>query len=96
MSRYPSGKKPFYTTDEDDDVGFGSKGAASGGYREISDDEFSRPHGPVPNKAEQLQQLKEESMSRQLDSTQRALASIYDSERMGVATAEVTNSIELY
>ena len=27
---------------------------------------------------------------KQLESTQRALASIYDSERMGVATAEVT------
>ena len=86
MSRnYPSGKNPFFS-DEDDSVGFGSGRAASGGYRDISDDEFAKP---VPTKAQQLQQMKEESMNRQLESTQRALASIYDSERMGVATAEV-------
>ena len=83
---YPTGKNPFFT-DEDDSVGFGSKVPALGGHREVSDDEFSRP---VPTNAQQLQQFKEESMNRQLDSTQRALASIYDSERMGVATAEVS------
>ncbi len=87
MSRgYPDGKNPFFC-EEDDSVGFRGAGMASSGHREISDEDFARP---VPTKAEQLQQLKEQSMNRQLESTQRALASIYDSERMGVATAEVS------
>ena len=45
---YPAGKNPFFS-DEDDSVGFGSGRAASGGYRDISDDEFAKP---VPTKAQ--------------------------------------------
>jgi len=36
-----------------------------------------------------LRQQMQQSMNRQLDSTQRCLTSIYDSEQIGIATAEV-------
>jgi len=36
-----------------------------------------------------IQRQKQESMARQLDSTQRSMASIWDSEAVGIATAEV-------
>jgi len=45
------------------------------------DDEAVRGYGP--------RQLMQQSMNRQLDTTQRCLASIYDSEQIGIATAEV-------
>ena len=40
-------------------------------------------------KIQKIMQEIEDSESRQLDSTRRALASIDDSERVGIATAEV-------
>ena len=85
---YPAGKNPFLT-EEDDSVGLGLgvRGVKTTGHRDISDAEFATP---VPTKAEHFQQMKEESVNRQIESTQRVLASIYDSERIGVATAEVS------
>lgn len=46
-------------------------------------------YDPVVDRRAQLMMQIDESEDRQLASTQRALASIYDSERMGIATAEV-------
>ena len=45
---------------------------------------------PFEDRRHQLMTQIDESENRQLDSTQRALASIYESEAMGVATAEVS------
>lgn len=42
---------------------------------------------------QKLAQMISSSEERQLESTQRALASIYDSEAMGTATAEVYNNL---
>ena len=45
---------------------------------------------PFGDRRQQLMTQINESENRQLDSTQRALASIYESEAMGVATADVS------
>ena len=47
-------------------------------------------------KIQRIMQEIDDSEARQLDSTRRALASIDDSERVGVATAEVFISILFY
>ena len=44
---------------------------------------------PPLSRAELIQRQKQESMNRQLDSTQRSMASIWDSEAVGISTAEV-------
>ena len=41
---------------------------------------------------ESAQVMKQESAQRQLDSTRRALASLNESEQIGMATAEVSSS----
>lgn len=71
--------------------GFG--GAYGGGVSSgISDDDFARPvRYDNQSKFESIQTEIDNSKNRQIDSTQRALSSIYESERMGVATAEVMN-----
>ena len=85
-SRYPEKNNPF----ADEDTGYGGGGRSFGGAYgggvtdDISDEDFLRP-----SQRETVQQMVDNSQNRQLESTNRALASIYESERMGVATAEV-------
>ena len=45
---------------------------------------------PFEDRRQQLSRMVDDSEERQLDSTQRALASLYESEAMGNATAEVS------
>ena len=92
---YPDKNNPFYT-EEDDRFGFGggggqgtTYGASGGGFGtdwDPADDDWGKPR----SKADQIQDLKQNSMNRQLESTQKAMGSIYESERMGIATAEVS------
>ena len=74
--------------------GFG--GAYGGGVSHVCDDDFARPVNSSTKSTrnesfDSIQTQIENSQNRQLESTQRALASIHESERMGVATAEVFN-----
>ena len=84
-------------TDEVDDDEFlygRKKGGGASSYGGGTD--FRDPHwGADPGQASGLsglQQQKQNSMNAQMDMTRNALASIYDSEAMGVATAEVHHS----
>ncbi len=80
-------KNPFYSPGDDDDFGFGSSKPSYGAKKDpFLDDVEDRPL----SRYELLQQQKQASMARQLQSTERAMASIYDSEQTGIATAEVT------
>ena len=95
MSRgYPEKNNPF----ADDDSGFSSSKTSqygvyrSGGGRDSAptvgwgeEADFDKPR----SRYEQLQDMKQNSMNNQLESTQRMMSSIYESERMGHATAEV-------
>ena len=65
----------------------GSARGSGGGYSFYHDEpsDFERPK----TKLELLEEQKQLSRSRQADMTRNALSSIYDSERMGMATAEV-------
>ncbi|XP_064625189.1 synaptosomal-associated protein 29-like isoform X2 [Lineus longissimus] len=88
MSNYKNAN-PFY--EDDDDFSFGNVGRSSGtssgrGYGASRNDEFG--DDPVLSRRAQLQQEMAESKERQMVSQQRALASLNESERMGVATAE--------
>ena len=69
------------------------------------DDQYTKGRGrnyPRENalteeeKIQRIMQEIDDSEARQLESTRRALASIDDSERVGVATAEVFISILFY
>jgi len=51
-------------------------------------DDFDDFDTPPLSRQEMLQRQKEESMSRQLEATQRCMTSIYDSQSVGIATAE--------
>jgi hypothetical protein len=90
---YANGKNPFM--DEDDDL-FGSRGRAAGGGSKYSE-AYGRGYGDDPppyddgqlSRREMVQQQMQHSVNRQLESTQRCLAGIYESEQIGVATAEV-------
>lgn len=91
--RYPANKDPFL--EDDDEFSFASKSRQGGAYGGTSsgyggwnetEDDYTQPK----TQGEQLQELKENSMNRQLASAQRAVAAIYDSERVGIATAEVS------
>jgi len=66
------------------DSRYGSKFAPESGDPPPYEDDFAAVRG-YGSKQQQVQQ----SMNRQLDTTQRCLASIYDSEQIGIATAEV-------
>ena len=90
---FSNGKNPFMDDQNDDfwqtksrggasDSRYGSQFAPESGYPPPYDDDDTRGYG---FKQHQMQQ----SMNRQLDNTQRCLASIYDSEQIGIATAEV-------
>ena len=85
---FSNGKNPFM---DDDDIlttraTSGVTDSRYGSKFESRDpppyDDDTRGYG---FKEQQVQQ----SMNRQLDSTQRCLASMYDSEQIGIATAEV-------
>ncbi|CAH1801986.1 unnamed protein product [Owenia fusiformis] len=77
-----SGSNPF-EEDDDDAYSFGNKGRYT---RDNTD--ASGAQGGAMSRREQLMEQKMMSENRQLESTQRALASIYDSEQVGIATAE--------
>ena len=102
---YSKDKNPFYT-DDYDDSDFGkssgvknryvtSGGAGTSPWGDVDDDEFLRggSHSQPQDPYDRIQALKQESMNNQLDSTQRALASIYDSEAIGISTAEVIHTV---
>ena len=91
-----AGKNPFDPFDDDYSVSKPDSSRNEFSSANTNNYGSSRPYGkdsnyepPAPSKYELLQQMKQQSMNRQLDSTQRCLASIYDSESVGVATAEV-------
>lgn len=95
MTAYQGGKNPFLS-EADDEFSFGG-GRSGSGTRDFNRYESGErgerrnedPFGdPSMSRYEQLQQQKQQSMNRQLEGTNRCLASIYDSERIGVATAE--------
>lgn len=97
MTAYQGGKNPFLS-DADDEFSFGSGKSGSfdryesgeRGYEARGERRNEEPFGdPSMSRYEQLQQQKQQSMNRQLEGTNRCLASIYDSERIGIATAEV-------
>ncbi|XP_012946367.1 synaptosomal-associated protein 29 [Aplysia californica] len=52
------------------------------------DSHYHEENSPFEDRRQQMMRKIENSENTQLESTQRALASIYDSEAMGVATAE--------
>lgn len=75
MAKYPESSNPFLD-DEDEDNGFSSPYTSNQRY------------GGPSNRMSQKQEMISASEDRQLESSKRALASLYESERMGVATAE--------
>ena len=63
---------------------------------EKEEDNFFLERNPMSSGArerESLQLMKQDSAVRQLGSTRRAMASIDESERIGVATAEVSRHL---
>ena len=95
---YPSGKNPFMDDDEDDL--FGKRGRG-GNTTSKYEDMYGRNNfgngDPPPydddrqlSHREMMQQQIQHSMNRQLEGTQRCLASIYESEQIGIATADVS------
>lgn len=91
---YNTGKNPFMDVDDDDFLASGSKVSKSGYNDPFRVDKRGDPppyddgSEPTLSRYELLQQQKQQSMNRQLESTQRSLATIYDSEQIGIATAE--------
>ena len=89
---YSSGKNPF---GDEDSLGRSSGvknrytvtsgGAGTSPFDDVDDDEFLRSK----NRLDQAQDMKQNYMDNQLNATRRALASIYDSEAVGISTAEV-------
>ena len=78
---YDTSKNPFYV--EDDDFAVSKPGNVKPGYRDPFMDEEENQYNDIQH---QIQQ----SMKRQTESTQRSVGLIYESERMGIATAEVS------
>lgn len=74
MSRYTSNNSNPFDEEEDDFVCVPPE---------------SKSRSPFEDKRQQLSRMVDESEDRQLESTQRAIASLYESEAMGNATAEV-------
>ena len=74
MSRYTSNSSNPFEEEEDDFVYVPPDG---------------KNRSPFDDRRQQLSRLVDESEDRQLESTQRAIASLYESEAMGNATAEV-------
>jgi len=98
---FSNGKNPFMDDPDDNflstkgrigvtETRYGSKFGSEFGdpppYED--DDEAVRGYG--------MKQQMQQSMNRQLDTTQRCLASIYDSEQIGIATAEVSCTMTNY
>lgn len=93
-------KNPF-NSEADDEFSFGGGRSGSGtrgfdryesgerGFDARGERRNEEPFAdPSMSRYEQLQQQKQQSMNRQLEGTNRCLASIYDSEQIGIATAE--------
>jgi len=84
---FRNGKNPFMDDPDDDFLsttsgsGYGGKFGTQSEDPPPYDDDDARGYG--------LRQQMQQSMNRQVDSTQRMLAGIYDSEQIGIATAEV-------
>ena len=83
---YDKSSNPFYV-DESDDSTFGKPIGGGGGYSEKRDPFMDEEENQYNDIQYQIQQ----SMKRQTESTQRSVGMIYESERMGIATAEVIN-----
>ena len=78
-------RNPFYVEDDPEDHSFGARSSQNSFSKNYSNrDPFQDDDEPID-----FVQIQENSMNRQLESTQRCLASIYDSEAQGAATAEV-------
>ena len=89
-----NGKNPFM--DDPDDDFWSAKatgGVGDSRYGSNRGSEFGDPPPYEDNADERrgygLKQQMQLSMNRQLDTTERCLRSIYDSEQIGIATAEV-------
>jgi len=91
---FSSGKNPFMDDPDDDflstksrsgftDSRYGSKYGPESGDPPPYDDDTAEMRGYG------LRQQMQQSMNRQLDTTQRCIASIYESEQIGIDTAEV-------
>lgn len=78
---YSNNSNPFFVDDEMDEEFLRGSRRKSGGGASYPNIEDRRQH--------LLSQI-DASEDRQLESTKRALASIYDSERMAITTAEVS------
>lgn len=106
MSRYVQSSNPFEDDDDkiEKDFVMVNKGKSSASNSHNSRSNWSsnvyandnrwnasaETSSPFEGRREQVMRQIENSENNQLESTQRALASIYDSEAMGVATAEVS------
>lgn len=80
MAKYPESSNPFLDDDDEDD-GFSSPYS--------SKSHSNQRYGGPSDRMSQKQEMISASEDRQLESSRRALASLYESERMGVATGEV-------
>lgn len=92
---YANGKNPFMDDPEDDLFGgrrsegnSSSKYGAEYGGNNLNDDPPPYSDGAQLSDRALRQQQIQLSMNRQLDGTQRCLASIFESEQIGIATAE--------
>ncbi|ESO82215.1 hypothetical protein LOTGIDRAFT_237114 [Lottia gigantea] len=85
MSRYPKNSNPFEDDDEIDDFTFVNKPNSSAGSGKTG---YGRREEDYGSRQRQLWDEASASEDRQMDSTRRALASIHQSEEIGIATAE--------
>ena len=83
---YSNNSNPFFVDDAMDEEFLKGSRKQSGGGAYPND---------IDDRRRQLLSQIEDSEDRQLESTQRALASIYDSERMAITTAEVSVKLEI-
>ncbi|XP_013406429.1 synaptosomal-associated protein 29 [Lingula anatina] len=81
--RRGKGSNPFDSDDEDDPWGSGSSSRTSNSYGD-----GNRGPSDADSRREWLMQQKLAAQERTLESTQRSMASLYESERMGIDTAE--------
>lgn len=85
---YPKSHNPF--ADDDDDEDFKPK------RREFDDDPSERGMSEAERKQRYLQQEVMRTAQSAVDSSYRSLGLIYESEKMGVETAEVCETNQLY
>jgi len=92
---FSNGKNPFMDDPDDNFLSTkGRSGITESRYGSNFGSEFGDPPPYEDDDASVrgygMKQQMQQSMNRQLDTTQRCLASIYDSEQIGIATAEVS------